>query len=98
MGKKGSWFSAIKKVFSPHSKEKVVNVSRFPPMPYFFLQWFNGLLLTYFTVLLDFPNNQTIQRLSFVAYGWEWSIFSIIIKFQIVLFGGLSQAHSSPAD
>ncbi|KAL6185499.1 hypothetical protein ACLB2K_041632 [Fragaria x ananassa] len=25
MGKKGSWFSAIKRVFSPHSKEKVVN-------------------------------------------------------------------------
>ncbi|XP_020422292.1 protein IQ-DOMAIN 14 isoform X1 [Prunus persica] len=27
MGKKGSWFSAIKRVFSPHSKEKVVNGS-----------------------------------------------------------------------
>ncbi|PRQ37735.1 putative IQ motif, EF-hand binding protein [Rosa chinensis] len=25
MGKKGSWFSAIKKVFSPHSKEKAAN-------------------------------------------------------------------------
>jgi hypothetical protein len=27
MGKKGSWFSAIKRVFSPHSKEKLANVS-----------------------------------------------------------------------
>ena len=27
MGKKGSWFSAIKRVFIPHSKEKPVNVS-----------------------------------------------------------------------
>lgn len=98
MGKKGSWFSAIKRVFSPHSKEKVVNVSRFPPMPYLFLQWFSGRLLTYITVLLDFPNNQTIQRLSFVAYGWECRFFSKIIKFQIVLFCGLSQAHSLPAD
>ena len=28
MGKKGSWFSAIKRVFIPNSKEKLVNVSR----------------------------------------------------------------------
>lgn len=27
MGKKGSWFSAIKRVFTPHSKEKLVNES-----------------------------------------------------------------------
>ncbi|KAE8076635.1 hypothetical protein FH972_015272 [Carpinus fangiana] len=27
MGKKGSWFSAIKRVFSPHSKEKLANDS-----------------------------------------------------------------------
>lgn len=27
MGKKGSWFSAIKRVFTPHSKAKLVNVS-----------------------------------------------------------------------
>lgn len=27
MGKKGSWFSAIKRVFLPHSKEKLGNVS-----------------------------------------------------------------------
>ena len=29
MGKKGSWFSAIKRVFTHHSKEKVPNVSAF---------------------------------------------------------------------
>jgi hypothetical protein len=27
MVKKGSWFSAIKRVFTPHSKEKLANVS-----------------------------------------------------------------------
>lgn len=61
MGKKGSWFSAIKRVFSPHSKEKVVNVRQ---------QWLsfsvsNGVLLNYFTICLDFSNKQMIQRLTF---------------------------------
>lgn len=39
MGKKGSWFSAIKRVFTLHSKEKLANVSDLVAMVFVGSYW-----------------------------------------------------------
>ena len=45
MGKKGSLFSAIKGVFTPHSKEKLVNVSWLLSTNVGFKEFFDGACL-----------------------------------------------------
>jgi len=45
MGKKGKWFGAVKKVFSPESKEKKEEVILLPRNPLAFYRFYSGFLL-----------------------------------------------------
>jgi hypothetical protein len=47
MGKKGKWFGAVKKVFSPESKEKKEEVILLPRNPLAFYMFYFGFLLRF---------------------------------------------------
>ena len=62
MGKKGSWFSAIKRVFIPNHKEKPVNVSEI----------FLSMCLDAFSISKDFKFLTTIGQNRFYWNIWVY--------------------------
>ena len=55
MGKKGSWFSAIKRVFTHHSKGKVSSISSFTEKSDFFNRFLYVVLVVIFSFFLASP-------------------------------------------